>query len=171
MDSLRQDLRSFLKLRSAYRPSHIRTVERTEDDGLIRTRLRYMTEDRDLVEAFLFEPAGVKSSGAVLALHQHNSQWEIGKSEIAGLAGDPLQAFGPALARRGVTVLAPDAIGFESRMKSAGWGSSLAPALNRPAIKELYFDRKSYGPRMAGLLFRALDQCRGKGPFCRCVEC
>jgi catechol 2,3-dioxygenase-like lactoylglutathione lyase family enzyme len=32
---------------------------------------------------------------------------ELGKSEPAGLAGDPLQAFGPVLARQGVLVLAP----------------------------------------------------------------
>ena len=32
---------------------------------------------------------------------------------MAGLEGDPLQAFGPALARRGVAVLAPDALTFE----------------------------------------------------------
>src|SRR5262249_39546395 len=35
---------------------------------------------------------------------------------------DPMQAFGPALARRGVAVLAPDAIGFESRVQPAVGG-------------------------------------------------
>jgi dienelactone hydrolase len=47
--------------------------------------------------------------------HQHNSQWHLGKSEVAGLAGEPLQAFGPALARAGIVVLTPDAVGFEDR--------------------------------------------------------
>jgi dienelactone hydrolase len=51
----------------------------------------------------------------VLALHQHNSERHLGKSEICGLAGDPLNAFGPALARRGFLVLAPDARHFEDR--------------------------------------------------------
>jgi hypothetical protein len=66
-----------------------------------------------------------------VALHQHNSEWEMGKSEIAGLVGDPMQAFGPALARRGVPVLAADAIGFESRCARQAHGGALAPTNTR----------------------------------------
>ena len=43
----------------------------------------------------------------------------MGKSEVCGLAGNPLQAFGPALARKGFVVLAPDAVCFEERRKDA----------------------------------------------------
>jgi hypothetical protein len=43
----------------------------------------------------------------------------LGKSEVCGLAGDPLQAFGPALARRGFFVLSPDSICFEDRRTGA----------------------------------------------------
>jgi dienelactone hydrolase len=57
------------------------------------------------------------SGGGVVVHHQHASQWHLGKSEVAGRAGDPWQAFGPALARRGVTVLAADAPGFEDRRR------------------------------------------------------
>jgi dienelactone hydrolase len=39
----------------------------------------------------------------------------LGKSEVVGLAGNPLQAFGPALARHGILVLAPDSVCFEDR--------------------------------------------------------
>jgi pimeloyl-ACP methyl ester carboxylesterase len=70
------------------------------------------------VEAFLFEPSVPRNVGVVV-LHQHNSQWHIGKSEVAGTMGDPFQAFGPALAQLGFTVLAPDALGFESRRAAA----------------------------------------------------
>lgn len=132
MDSLREDLQLFLKLQPPFRPTDLRVIERSQEAGFVRSLIRYKTQDRDSVEAFLFEASESKPQGAILALHQHNSQWEIGKSEIAGLAGDPLQAFGPALATRGVTVLAPDAIGFESRLKSGGWGATLAPRLDRP---------------------------------------
>jgi dienelactone hydrolase len=52
---------------------------------------------------------------AVLIHHQHNSQRYLGKSEVCGLVGDPLQAFGPVLARQGFIVLAPDSICFEDR--------------------------------------------------------
>lgn len=131
MDDLKRELRSFLKLQPAYRPTQIGKLEEFESDRYRRSLIRYRTADRDRVDAFLFEPIDVAATGAVLALHQHNSQWEFGKSEIAGLVGDPLQAFGPALARRGLAVLAPDSIGFESRLKSSGWGASLAPRLDR----------------------------------------
>ncbi len=68
------------------------------------------------VPALLLAPEE-PSGAAVLVHHQHSAQWHLGKSEVAGLAGDRWQAFGPALARRGVTVLAPDAIGFEDRRR------------------------------------------------------
>jgi dienelactone hydrolase len=69
------------------------------------------------------EPCG----GGVVVHHQHHSQWHLGKSEVAGVAGERWQAFGPALARRGVTVLAPDAIGFEDR-RPGGPGTEARPS-------------------------------------------
>lgn len=46
--------------------------------------------------------------------------------------GDPLQAFGLALAAKGIMVLAPDAVGFESRMRTGNGGASFAPRLDKP---------------------------------------
>src|SRR5262245_7288589 len=132
MNSVRERIAEFIGLAMvAERPS-IRIVERQSDDGYTRSLLQYSLSNADVIEAFVLEPIRQNSNGSVLALHQHNSQWTIGKSEVAGLAGDPMQAFGPALARQGVTVLAPDAIGFESRLTTAGWGTGLAPTLTRP---------------------------------------
>jgi dienelactone hydrolase len=74
------------------------------------------------VPAFLLLPEGDGPFAGVVACHQHNGEWHWGKSEVAGRAGDALQAFGPALARRGVAVLAPDAVGFEDR-RAAGRGT------------------------------------------------
>ena len=69
--------------------------------------------------AFLLVPdGGRRPLPAVVVHHQHHGEWHVGKSEVAGLAGDPLQALGPALARRGLVVLAPDAPGFEDRRAS-----------------------------------------------------
>ena len=51
----------------------------------------------------------------MVVFHQHNGEFHFGKSEVAGIVGDAFQAFGPALARRGLAVLAPDAITFEDR--------------------------------------------------------
>ena len=67
------------------------------------------------------------SGGGVVVHHQHASQWHLGKSEVAGRAGDRWQAFGPALARHGVTVLAADAPGFEDRRRGAA-GIDARPA-------------------------------------------
>ena len=42
-----------------------------------------------------------------------------------------MQAFGPALARAGVVVLAPDAVGFESRCVAPGHGGTIGPRITR----------------------------------------
>ena len=131
MDDLRESLRSFLNVSLSVPAPKVHSIYEVKEDGYTRSLIRYVAPDGEEIKAFLLEPDG-DSQGAILALHQHNSQWEMGKGEIAGLAGDPQQAFGPTLALRGITVLAPDAIGFESRMKKAGAGASLAPNLDRP---------------------------------------
>jgi dienelactone hydrolase len=132
MATIRERIHSFLKLSLPIEAPDICVVECSREDGYTRSLIRYPAQDGDQIEAFFFQPAAEKTLGNVLALHQHNSQWMIGKSEIAGMVGDPLQAFGPALARLGITVLAPDSIGFESRCGHPGWGASLAPPLDRP---------------------------------------
>jgi dienelactone hydrolase len=83
-------------------------------DGYLELQVRYPGVEEE-IPALLLVPHGAGPFPAVLAHHQHNSEWHLGKSEVAGLAGDPLQAFGPALARAGLVVLAPDAVGFEDR--------------------------------------------------------
>ena len=130
-DGLRNRLASFLGLSLRSEAPRVTVLERVPEHGYARSLIRYAAPDGDEILAFLFEPTVRGSHGGVLALHQHNSQWDLGKSEIAGLAGDPLQAFGPALAGAGVTVLAPDLVGFESRLRPAGAGAALAPPLHK----------------------------------------
>jgi dienelactone hydrolase len=100
------------------------------ENGYTRFLIEYDSSDGDKIAAFLLLPQGNGPFPGVLALHQHASQWTLGKSEVCGIAGDPFQAFGPALARRGICVLAPDDIGFESRLASTGLGKELAPKLD-----------------------------------------
>lgn len=84
-------------------------------DGFNRERIEYRGLEGDLIPAFLFTPEGRDTLGGVVVFHQHNGEFHFGKSEVAGDVGDTFQAFGPALARRGLAVLAPDAITFEDR--------------------------------------------------------
>ena len=164
MDSVRERIQSFLKLSPPSVVPSVTFIERADGDGFTRSLIQYSVPDGDHVEAFLFQPASEMLPGAVLALHQHNSEWTIGKSEIAGSIGDPLQAFGPALARRGVIVLAPDAVGFESRLKTTGWGASLAPPLHRPYSTPdgwlQYYNEMAHRLVRGDLLIRkVLDDC------------
>lgn len=96
-------------------PVEFQRVHVEEADGYTRERIEYRGLEGDRIPAFLFTPTGRAMRGGVVVFHQHNGEFHFGKSEVAGDVGDPFQAFGPALARRGLAVLAPDAITFEDR--------------------------------------------------------
>ena len=113
-----QDLASTLRTRLGLAAPAAVAFERgdvTAFDGYTRQRITYRGLEGDPIPAFLFAPAAQPARGGVVVFHQHNGEFHFGKSEIAGLVGSPFQAFGPALARRGLAVLAPDALTFEDR--------------------------------------------------------
>lgn len=91
-------------------------LESTKEDGYTRQLIEYDSYG-DKVAAFLLIPEMLDKNPAVLINHQHNREHHLGKSEVCGLAGDPLQAFGHVLAKKGFVVLAPDSICFEARRK------------------------------------------------------
>ena len=91
-------------------------LETVKEDGYTREMIEY-DSCGDKVSAFLLLPDVLKKNPAILINHQHNREHHLGKSEVCGLAGNPLQAFGPALAKAGFVVLAPDSICFEQRRK------------------------------------------------------
>lgn len=87
-------------------------------DGYRIETVSYQSEPGDRVPALLLVPHGVNDvnpAPAVAVWHQHNGQWNLGKSEPAGLAGDPRHHSGAALAEEGYVVLCPDAMCFEGR--------------------------------------------------------
>jgi len=98
-------------------PLEGRVDERTEiEPGLACERVTYQVEPGERVPAFLFAPTRQRPGRpAVLCLHQHAGQFELGKSEPAGLAGNPEQHYALELARRGFVTLAPDHLCFEDR--------------------------------------------------------
>ncbi|MGO4584543.1 alpha/beta hydrolase family protein [Arthrobacter sp. 2RAF6] len=55
----------------------------------------------------------------MVAVHQHAGSYALGKSELAGLEGDPQLAFAVELAESGVPTLVPDLLGFEERQRDA----------------------------------------------------
>jgi dienelactone hydrolase len=99
-------------------PVGFSVVESEQEDGFVRHLIAYETPDGDRVPAHLAVPNGVGPFPAVAVFHQHNGERHLGKSEVFGLAGDDLQAFGPELARAGCVVLAPDSIAFEDRRRA-----------------------------------------------------
>ncbi len=113
--SLRHQLATFLRIGSVPNQVASATQARIKRDGYDEVRIDYSAEPGERIPAFLLLPTQDKPLAAVLIQHQHASEWHWGKSEVVGHAGNPLQAFGPALARRGVIVLAPDSICFEDR--------------------------------------------------------
>lgn len=84
------------------------------EDGLAR-QLVHLVTDEDRIPSLLAVPGGEGPFPAVVIFHQHAGQRHYGNSEVFGLVGDQFQAFGPALARAGFVVLAPDSIAFEDR--------------------------------------------------------
>ncbi len=118
VDRLRRQISEFLGFAIPETPVPFVTHDSVAEETYTRTLISYTGQEGDPIPAFLLLPQGPGPFAAVLVHHQHHGQRHLGKSEVCGLAGDPLQAFGPALARRGLAVLAPDSICFEDRRKN-----------------------------------------------------
>ena len=89
-----------------------------EQDRYTRTLVDYATEEGERVQAFPLVPHGLdRPAAGVLAIHQDGGArpYAFGKSEPAGVGGDPELAYGRELCERGYVVLCPDRFGFESR--------------------------------------------------------
>jgi len=86
-----------------------------------RVRMTYEVEAGERIAAWLLIPKGPVPEGgwpAILAIHQHAGQFDLGKSELVGLVGDPMYAYGRDLCLRGYLVLCPDMLCFEERRPS-----------------------------------------------------
>jgi dienelactone hydrolase len=102
---------------------NIELHETVPKDGYRIESLSYEVEPEDRVPAMLLVPDGAsaaKPAPAVAVWHQHAGQYHLGKTEPAGLAGDPMHHTGVALVREGYLVLCPDALAFEERQDPTG---------------------------------------------------
>ena len=115
LNALRRRIRTFLDFHIPESALDFSVDETVRKSRYTRSRIRFTGAEGDPIHAFLLIPDGSGPFPAVLVHHQHHGQRHLGKSEVCGLAGDPLQAFGPALARKRFLVLAPDSICFEDR--------------------------------------------------------
>ncbi len=97
---------------------NVRHRETLPQDGFRIESIYYDAEPNDPIPAMLLIPDGVSAKNpapGIAVWHQHAGQWHLGKSEPAGLAGNPMHHTGAALAREGYVVLCPDALCFEER--------------------------------------------------------
>jgi Dienelactone hydrolase and related enzymes len=118
LNVLRQEIKDYLGIRTLNFPVHYTVVDKEECDGYFRFLIYYTGSEKEIIPAYLLIPKGEGIFPAVLIHHQHNSERHLGKSEVCGLVGNPLQAFGTALVKKGFIVLAPDSICFEDRRKN-----------------------------------------------------
>lgn len=99
-------------------PLDVRIQQVGRGDGFRIQRVEYQSEPGEFIPAYVLVPDGADADHprpAIAVWHQHNDEFELGKSEPAGLAGNPMHHTGAALAREGYVVLCPDALGFEER--------------------------------------------------------
>ncbi len=99
--------------------------EETHCDGFVRRRVAYDVPS-GRASAFVCIPDRLREAAPlVYCHHQHAGQFDLGKSEVVGLRGDPDQAYAAELARRGFITIAADSIGFEDRNwadgQNLGW--------------------------------------------------
>lgn len=99
-------------------PPDVRVL-RTEDfPQHTRHLVDYLVDGDERTEAYLLKPKCVGGPlPGLLAIHQDGEHrpYEFGKSEPAGVAGDPELQYGLELCLRGYVVLCPDRFPFESR--------------------------------------------------------
>jgi dienelactone hydrolase len=110
-----------------------------------RRLIEYAVEPGERVTAYLLVPANLlatpsprrrgtprRSAPAIIAAHQHNGEFHLGKSEPAGLRGPAMYHYGVDLCRCGFVVLCPDQLAFEQRVtRPRRPGSSLPPVLDQ----------------------------------------
>jgi pimeloyl-ACP methyl ester carboxylesterase len=87
-------------------PLDIRKLASDDTPAFTRTKIKYLAEPGDPVDAYLLVPKNLRHKApAMLCLHQ---TIKIGKDEPAGLGGNPNLHYAKELAERGYVCLVPD---------------------------------------------------------------
>ncbi len=99
-------------------PLDLEQDRETDQGDHVRALVTYAVEPGERVPAWLLRPTGPAPAGgwpAILAIHQHGGEFDLGKSELAGLSAKSMFHYGLDLCRRGYVVLCPDLLCFEDR--------------------------------------------------------
>lgn len=96
-------------------PVHWQAMESPSADLTLWQGAMEIDESQGPVACLLYKPRTPGPWPAAVAIHQHNNEYKLGKSELAGLAGDRNAAYGLKLAQRGFIVAMPDLTCFETR--------------------------------------------------------
>lgn len=137
-EELRRRLHALLAWPGAPEVPAATVVSERARGGYLEQLIEYRNLEDETVRAFLLVPDRSEPSPGVVVHHQHNGERHLGKSEVMGRAGDPIQAFAPRLARNGFVVLAPDAACFEDRRRGAT-GTEPAPRDDRQHYDEMAY--------------------------------
>jgi len=97
--------------------------ETIKKDGYRIESIFYDVQPGERIPALLLIPDGISTSNpapGIAVWHQHNGEYHLGKSEPAGLTGNPMHHTAVALVREGYVVLCPDSLCFEERQDPTG---------------------------------------------------
>jgi dienelactone hydrolase len=117
----------------------------TDEGAYTRTLITYRVEPGEYVPAWLLIPKGDVPEGgwpAILAIHQHGGQYDLGKSELVGLIGASQYAYGLELCQRGYVVLCPDMLCFEERRPTEEERSRNGGRLDGPGYERFEFTKR-----------------------------
>ncbi len=118
-EELRRRLRTLLAWSGPPQAPAATVVDERLRDGYQEQLIEYRNVEDETVRAFLLVPDRSPPVPGIVVNHQHNGERHLGKSEVMGRAGSPIQALAPRLAREGFAVLAADAACFEDRRRGA----------------------------------------------------
>jgi len=97
----------------------LRVIDEADLHGIRRQLVTFQSVEGEHIEAFVLMPpmSGNTKHPAIVAIHQDGGvrPYRFGKSEVAGLGGNPDLCYGEELCARGYVVICPDRFGFESR--------------------------------------------------------
>ena len=91
-------------------------ISSTDKGAHILQLVEYNVASNERIRAYLLLPREIRSKNpAIIASHQHADEFFLGKSEPAGLGGNPMYHYGLELCLKGYVVLCPDHLCFEDR--------------------------------------------------------